>query len=86
MTYNKIKITLTKSEALVLFDMLSRYNDSEIDRSLTVLDSAERQALWNLCCCFEKKLVEPFSKKYDELLAAAKEYLTYEDSVPFQDK
>ena len=85
MTDNEVKITLTKSEALVLFEMLSRYSDGKIDRSLTVLDSPERQALWNLCCCFEKELAEPFSKKYDELLAAAKADLTYEDGVPFQD-
>ncbi|MBN8530584.1 MAG: hypothetical protein J0L97_01805 [Alphaproteobacteria bacterium] len=86
MAASEVKITLTNSEALVLFEMLSRYGNGNVDRSLTVLDSAERQALWNLCACLEKELAEPFSEKYDALLAAAKADLTYKDSAPFQDE
>jgi hypothetical protein len=80
----EVNITLTKSEVLVLFELLTRYSNGEIDQSLTVLDHAERQALWNLCCCFEKELAEPFSPKYAEFLAAAKADLTCEDSPPFR--
>ncbi len=83
MSTNEIRITLTKSEALVLFEMLSRYGSERIDRSLTVFDAAERQALWNLCSCLEKELAEPVSRKYDELLAAAKTDLTYDNGLPF---
>jgi hypothetical protein len=41
----EVNIALIKSEALVLFELLTRYSDGKIDRSLTVLDHAERQAL-----------------------------------------
>jgi hypothetical protein len=41
----EVNITLIKSEALVLFELLTRYSDGKIDWSLTVLDHAERQAL-----------------------------------------
>ena len=53
-----IDIALTKDEALVLFEFLSRY--AETDR-LNIEDSAEQQALWNLTCLLEKALTEPFS-------------------------
>lgn len=86
MSSNGITITLSNSEALVLFDVLSRYGDGKIDYSVTVIDAPERQALWNLCCLIEKELAEPFSEKYAELLASAKSNLNFEGGAPFPDK
>lgn len=61
-------ITLTRAEALVLFEWLQRHED----RNTTPGDDAERAALWNLSALLERELVEPFKDDYSELLAAAK--------------
>ena len=86
MTSDELAIVVTKDEALVLFEMLSRYGErrpGHSDKTLTVLDSAERQALWNLLCCIERELVAPFAPDYAELLAGAKAKLSYEGGAPF---
>ena len=51
-----IEIKLTGDEAVVLFEFLSRFSDSE---QLTIADQAEKRALWNLTCSLEKTLVGP---------------------------
>jgi len=48
---SKVDISLTPDEAVVLFEFVRRFSDSEI---LTIADQAEVRALWNLCCVFEK--------------------------------
>ena len=68
----KVIIELTKSEALVLHDFLARACE---DSALTLLDQAERQALWNLECLLEEALVEPLLPNYTELLERAKKRL-----------
>ena len=65
-------IELTNSEALVLFEFLSRTSD---DDSKTTADQAEQRVLWRLECVLEKALVEPFLPSYLELLDRAKERL-----------
>ena len=67
-----IRLELTADEALVLFEFLSRYSESD---SLSVVDQAEQRALWNLQCLFERQLVEPFRPDYAALLAAARDRL-----------
>lgn len=69
---NEIDVPLTPDEALVLFEFLWRYSDTD---QLQVLDQAEQRALWNLCCVLEKVLVEPFDPNYPELLKAARDRL-----------
>jgi hypothetical protein len=68
----KVQIELTGDEALVLFDLLSRYSDSE---SLVIEDQAEQRALWNLFGVLEKQLAEPLRLEYVELLQRARERL-----------
>lgn len=68
---DKINISLNKDEALVLFEFLSRFSES--DSKLTIEDQAEERVLWNLCCDLEKILVEPFQENCDELLNQARE-------------
>jgi hypothetical protein len=67
-----VKLELTADEALVLFEFLSRYGESD---TLSIVDQAEQRALWNLQCLFEKQLVEPFCTDYAALLAAARDRL-----------
>lgn len=51
-------IDLDDDEALVIFEFLSRYQESG---QLTVAHPGEDQALANLLCLLEKQLVAPFS-------------------------
>jgi hypothetical protein len=67
-----IKILLTKDEGLVLFEMLSRYSESE---RLNIEHQSEERALWYLQCILEKVIVEPFKPNYSQLLQAARERL-----------
>lgn len=66
-----VNLSLTKDEALILFEFLSRFSES--DSELTIEDQAEERVLWNLCCDLEKILVEPFQENYGELLNQARE-------------
>jgi hypothetical protein len=74
-----VSLDLTSDEALVLFDFLTRYTDSD---RLEIADQAEQRALWNLCAILEKALVEPFDPAYGELLEAARQRLR--DSIDDQ--
>jgi hypothetical protein len=65
----EVAITLTKAEALVLFDLLSRF--SETGR-MDFEHNAENQVLLNVCCILESALTEPFSENYEELLQTAR--------------
>jgi hypothetical protein len=67
-----VSVELTADEALVLFDLLSRYCDSNV---LATVDQSEQRALWNLLCLLEKQLVEPFRTEYTQLLKGARDRL-----------
>jgi hypothetical protein len=71
-----VKITLTADEALVLFEFLQRFSNTD---KLTIENQAEQRALWNLCCVFEKALVIPFFSSYSEALQAARDRLRDEE-------
>ena len=64
-----VKIELNSDEALVLFEFLSNFSDTD---HLKIEDQAEKRVLWNMCCDLEKVLVEPFQENYAELLEAAR--------------
>jgi hypothetical protein len=65
-------VTLTPDEALVLFDLLHRWEDSGID---PVLMPGEQAALWALSCLLESTLAEPFDRDYAELVNQARQRL-----------
>ena len=67
-----IGVRLSKAEALVLFELLSRVESEEV--SITP-DTAEWRALDALCCHLEKTLVEPFLGNYPRMVADAKKEL-----------
>lgn len=74
LTAEPILLEFSRDEALVLFELLSRFSNSG---SLALEDQAEEVALWGLTGMFEKVLVEPFREDYAELLNAARDRLRH---------
>lgn len=64
-----ITLNLSRDQALVLFEWLSRFNAADGKR---FEDQAEERVLWDLEAALESAIVEPFSVNYDELLAKAR--------------
>jgi hypothetical protein len=69
---DEVEIKLTKDEALVLFDFMSRFSNED---KLSIQDQSEERALWNLTCVLEKELAEPFSKNWRSIIDAARSRL-----------
>ena len=65
-----LQIDLSPSEAIVLFELLSRFTEND---TLSIEDDAEARVLWNLQAELETKLVEPLRSDYHELLKHARE-------------
>ncbi len=65
----QVELKLTKDEALVLFEFVSRFSDKD---KLEIVDQAEQRVLWNVCCLLEKQLVEPFSADYLAIIERAR--------------
>ena len=76
MSEETLNIALSKNEALVLFELLSRFSDTE---KLEIEHQSEVRALWNLTCLFEKELTEPFKEDYEKTLNEAREALKDKD-------
>jgi hypothetical protein len=68
------QLTLTRDEALVLFEWVEERSDENFNR-VHLDHPAEGLALLRLAGALERSLSEPFSAKYPELLAAARERL-----------
>jgi hypothetical protein len=62
-------LALSRAEALVLFELLSRYSDKDV---LSIDHPAEQRVLWNLCARLEKMLTEPFASNFGEILERAR--------------
>ena len=60
-----IQLSLSRDEAIVIFEFLSRYSDTG---SLSIEDQAEQRVLWDMCASLESQLHEPISPNYDEIL------------------
>ena len=72
-----VSIALTSDEALVLFDLLHRWEDD--DRVTAPQNEAEQVALWNLSALLERELREPFDSHDADLVAQARSRLTPSD-------
>lgn len=68
---DEIQITLTRADALVLFELLAR-ETTEATEGIRFADDAELYALWRLEGRLEKQLHEIISPDYSSLLAAAR--------------
>ncbi|HQZ25368.1 MAG TPA: hypothetical protein PLD18_08720 [Flavobacterium sp.] len=66
----KINIKITKNEALVLFDFLSRLNQN--DNIDFFEDKAEKILLWNIEAELEKELEDIFDSNYKLILEKAR--------------
>lgn len=71
----RVEISLSQSEALVLFEFLSRFSESG---RLVVDDQAEERVLWDVCCLLERDFVGPLrvdglGAHYRDLLRKARE-------------
>jgi hypothetical protein len=66
----KIQINLSKDEAIVLFEFLSRFSERNV---LEIADQSEERVLLNVFCDLEKTLVEPFAANYIETLKKSRE-------------
>lgn len=65
----KVSLELSREQALVFFEWLSKFNASEGKR---FEDQAEERVLWDIEAMLESTLVEPFDACYEELLAKAR--------------
>jgi hypothetical protein len=70
MSGSKGNLELSRNEALVFFEWLSRFNE---DESVQFEDQAEQRVLWDIEAMLESTLVEPLDRNYSELLARARE-------------
>jgi hypothetical protein len=66
---DQYSITFSGSEALVLFDLLSRFSD---ERQLTIADDAESRVLWDIHAQLERVLVQPFMPDYRQQVERAR--------------
>ena len=65
----KVEIRLTRAQALVLFEFLSRFSEED---KLEIEDQAEERVLWDICGDLERLLVEPFHPDYKDILQRAR--------------
>jgi hypothetical protein len=73
----EINIVLTKNEALVLFEFLTRFNQT--DNKEIFEDQAEQKMLWLIESQLEKLLSEPFLPNYIDLIKEARNKLRDEE-------
>jgi len=66
----KVLLELTKEEAIVLFDWLSRFN--QVEKSELFSDQAEKRVLWDMECSIERVISEIFVGDYTEILSKAR--------------
>lgn len=71
MTDELVSLKLTRSQAIVLFEWLSR--SDEVDSGS---DPSEQRVLWLLEGQLEKALVEPLKPDYPKLLEAARKIVS----------
>jgi hypothetical protein len=66
----KVTITLSRDEALVLFEFLSRFTE---EQQLDIRDQSEQRVLWDMLADLESALPEPLAHDYDQQLQRARE-------------
>ncbi len=72
-----LNLTISKDEALVLFDFLARFNEAEY--SDVFEDQAEQKTLWILEGQLERQLVEPFKHDYKDIIKKARNKISDEE-------
>jgi hypothetical protein len=76
----EVMIGFSAEEALVLFELLSRWSEyregCETPGAACFESPAEPAVLDALCCLLERQMAEPFRADYADLLAEARDRLT----------
>ena len=67
----KLSIELSRNEALVFFEFLTRFNKKDLPEIFE--DQAEQRVLWDIEAILQKVLVEPFNPDYHEIIKKARE-------------
>jgi hypothetical protein len=70
MSEEPVVLEFSQAEALVLFEFLARFSQSE---SLAIEDKAEQRVLWDMQCMLEKTLTAPLMSNYLDLLTDARD-------------
>ncbi len=70
---DSVSVELSKDEALVLFDLLHRWEDAGDVRGK--VETSEQAALWGLSAALESLLVEPFATNYQDLVRRSRQRL-----------
>jgi hypothetical protein len=78
---NKISIKMKKSEAIVLFDLLSRNLDDKNSLTIELSHDSEDVVLNNILCILETELSSQFNKDYDDIVSGARLALKRENPV-----
>ncbi len=78
-----VRVTVGRSEALVLFEMLAEFYGQPV---LEIPGPAERLALVRLHGALEKTLVEPFLPDYRALIEEARSKLAAQSGVDGEQK
>jgi hypothetical protein len=73
-----VTIKLSGAEALVLFELLTRWSEGQQD-TIVVKHQAEQRVLWDIQCALESRLVEPISSDYHDHLSAAQQEVISDD-------
>lgn len=68
---HQVTIELTADEALVLFELLARWGDTD-DLAVPLQHQAEQRVLWDILAVLESTLVEPLMPNYAGLVAKAR--------------
>lgn len=72
-----INLIVTKDEALVLFEFLARFNQT--DHPDIFEDQSEQKIFWILEGLLEKQLVEPFRPDYIDIIKEARNKIRDEE-------
>ena len=74
---DKVNIGLSPSEAVVLFEFVSRFTQSG---RLEIAGQAEERVLWDICSLLERALAEPLMQEYEDALAKARDAVRDQNS------
>lgn len=76
MTEKTVQISLSRYQALVLFELLARsFDDEKRKDGLTFVDGAEMWVLSDVFGTLEEELHEPFDPDYSNLVSVARNHI-----------
>jgi len=77
--HEQVTIELRNDEALVLFELLTRWSETS-ERVVHLEHQVEQRVLWDILAGLERYLVEPFMADYADQLAQARRTVQDDES------